>query len=91
MMIISILTTSKLRHRGIKRLAKGHTATKWQNQDLNEGGVCQPYLSFANEAHETAQRWDLKSCCLEKKIKICLTILFHCQIFFFFNYQAKSW
>lgn len=33
-------------------------------------GLCsQSYLGFADEEHETAQRWYLKSCCLEKEKK----------------------
>lgn len=35
--IISILSTRKLRLRKFKPLVKGHPASKWQNQDFTEG------------------------------------------------------
>lgn len=34
-MIINFLQVEKLRHREAESLAQGHTADKWQSQDLN--------------------------------------------------------
>lgn len=64
MVIISILSTSKLRHRGIKRLAKDHTANKWQHQDLNDS---RPSPGSADEENQTQHGRELTSCCLEEK------------------------
>lgn len=38
-MIIPILQLRKLRHREVEYLAQGHTASDWQNWDLNQGSL----------------------------------------------------